>query len=660
MSHELRTPLNGVVGFLNQLSKTRLDDKQKDYLHTIDLSARMLLGVINDVLDFSKIEAGKLPIEKIEIDLREFLDETISMFAVSAEEKGLDLVCVMDKDVPTMLMGDPLRLTQVLSNLLSNAIKFTEQGEVLLKVHLVEETDTEAKLKICVSDTGIGISQQSLELLFQPFVQADASTTRKHGGTGLGLIIARRLVEMMGGSIEVESKVLHGTRFSIQLGLSKQEYAFKGMPLADVLCHRRIIAVTPNPNIAQSIAEFVSVLGITMQTVDSGLAALALVKEADGKKQVIDAVIFDIAVKDIQPEKFSALLRGDASLNDVQLLLLGNISFCQQTQKNNEKRFARCICKPVKSAELYHELAQLFVCELSESSNEDKIALLSRLEVTGDDPSSTPLKGKRILVVDDNHINRKLMQLLIADLGAKFDLAENGAQAINACTHKQYDAILMDVNMPVMDGLEATRKIRLLASASSKTPIIALTANALAGDKERFIASGMDDYLSKPVSEKSLLNTLNKLLPKETASLADNLDVVQIRKFAMHFPETSGDEVLPALDPVLGVELSFGDQSTWLMVLGMLLDDLGEYANKLAQASMDIDQLNHLSHKLVGSSCYCGTPALHQAAKQVELHCKQGEIHLLEKSLSHLQQQIERLLKLDETGKLRNSIAVVY
>lgn len=662
MSHELRTPLNGVVGFLNQLSKTRLDDKQRDYLNTIDLSARMLLGVINDVLDFSKIEAGKLSIENAEINLRDFLDETISMFAVTAEEKGLDLVCVMDKEVPALLMGDPLRLTQVLSNLLSNAIKFTEQGDVLLKVHLLEETDTAVLLKICVSDTGIGISQQSLARLFQPFVQADASTTRKYGGTGLGLIIARRLVDMMGGSIEVESKVGQGTRFTIQLGLTKQEYAIEGMPLAEALSQRKILTVTPNPNIALSISESVSVLGISIQTVESGLAALACIKDAGRKFQAFDAVIFDIAVKDMLPREFSELMMSDASLNDMQLLLLGNIAFCQQTVKSKEKSFACCICKPVKSAELYHELAKLFVCELSENSAEAKMAFLSRLEVTGLDFVSTPLIGKRMLIVDDNHINLKLMQLLIAELGGEFDLAENGVQAVDACSLKEYDAILMDVNMPVMDGLEATRRIRSLESGSSRTAIIALTANALAGDKERFIASGMDDYLGKPVNEKALLNALNRLLPKEALSLAENKSGGAIDEIPSitHSAELSGDDVLPALDPKLGVELSFGDQNTWLMVLGMLLDDLGEYANKFSQASMDVDQLNHLSHKLAGSSCYCGTLALHQAARQVELHSKQGEIHLLEKSLSHLQQQIERLLKLDATGKLRGSVAVIY
>lgn len=514
MSHELRTPLNGVIGFLKQLGKTRLDEQQKDYLHTIDLSARMLLGVINDVLDFSKIEAGKLTIETIEIDLRDFMGEVTLMFAVQAGDKGLDLVCVIDSNVPSRLMGDPLRLTQVLANMLGNAIKFTEHGQVLLEVHLLKETDSEVSLQICVKDTGIGISQKSLERLFQPFVQADATTTRKHGGTGLGLIIARRLVEMMGGNIKVESEVWKGTKFSIQLNLAKQKHELEN--------------------------------------------------------------------KQAKLEKFAS----------------------------------------------------------------------GKFESLMDGMLAKPLLGKRTLIVDDNNINRKLVQLLVAEMGGDFDSAENGVQAVDACSRKAYDLILMDVNMPVMDGLEATKRIRALESGSRKTPIVALTANALPGDKERFIAGGMDDYLSKPINDKALLNILNKYFPQAPGQLP------------AHTLAEAGKEVrsstTPALDPKMGVELSFGDANTWHMVLGMLLDELREYSGKLALAADDMQQLSYVAHKLAGSSCYCGTPALHQAAKQVEIHCTQADFHLVEGMLFHLQQQITHLIALDAAGKLRRSEVVVY
>lgn len=503
MSHELRTPLNGVIGFLTQLGKTSLDTRQKDYLQTINVSARMLLGVINDVLDFSKIEAGKLSIENIDIDIRVLLDETISMFAASAEEKGIGLVCDIDPAIPANLLADSLRLTQILSNLIANAIKFTSEGEVRLEARLMSESSSRVSLQIAVSDTGIGISEQSLTKLFQPFAQADASTTRKYGGTGLGLTIARKLVEMMGGRLEVASKVWQGTCFTISLEFEKSSSAIN----------------------------------------DYGLRT-----------------------------------------DDVQL----NIK---------------------------------------------------------------PLTGKRVLIVDDNNINRKLDQLLIEELGGDFDLAENGMQAVDAFSRRAYDLILMDVNMPVMDGIEATRRIRALESTSHITPIIALTANALPGDKEKFIASGMDDYLSKPLNEKSLLNTLNRWFP---------LNVVVLSSTKENAVQHIHSADLPALDPKLGVELSMGDYDTWNMLLGMMLDDLDDFSQKLAEFSGDMKQLSYWSHKLAGSSCYCGTPLLYQAAKQLEEHCDNQDTAIVQRSLAHLQEQIVRMKKLDAEGKLRGSKTSIY
>ncbi len=631
MSHELRTPLNGVVGFLNQLRKTSLDNQQKDYLRTIDLSARMLLGVINDVLDYSKIEAGKLSIESVEIALREFLDEIVSMFSIQAEDKGLDLVCVIDHRISNDLLGDPLRLTQVLSNLLGNAIKFTEKGEVLLEIKQVAETERSVSLQISVSDTGIGISQNSLEKLFQPFVQADASTTRKHGGTGLGLIIARRLVDMMGGNIKVESEVWKGARFTINLNLEKQAAQHK--TLAD-LSHINLLMVTPNINVARSVSESVSVLGVKTKSVVGGLAALTLIKETGQKNSIFDAIFFDQTTKDMLPKEFSDHIKTGGNLSAIPLLLLGNASFCLDSDEVLKDGFVSCINKPIKCTGLQQELLNLLLF-----SKTDGQLHAAPQQSSVKENNQKPLHGKRVLIVDDNNINRKLMQLLVMELGGEFDLAENGSQSVDACLGREYDVILMDVNMPVMDGLEATRKIRTLESSSRRTPIFALTANALPGDKERFLASGMDDYLSKPINESALLNMLEKWCPQDASSTVT---------------------VAPALDPVLGVKLSFDDPDTWHMVLGLLLDELPDYPAKLVQLSDDTEQLSFLSHKLAGSSCYCGTPALHHAAKQLEINCTQGDAVLLQSSLAELLLQIDRILKLDAAGKLRRSEVVVH
>ena len=645
MSHELRTPLNGVVGFLNQLRKTKLDDQQKDFLHTIDLSARTLLSVINDVLDFSKIEAGKLNIETVEINLREFIDETISMFAANAEDKGLDLICVVDHKINNYLMGDPLRLTQILSNLLGNAIKFTEKGEVLLEVKQMDETDSNVSLQITVSDTGIGISQDSLERLFQPFVQADASTTRKHGGTGLGLIIARHLLHMMGGSIEVESEMWHGTRFKIHLGLSKQSVS-TAINLSVDLSYIRILVVSSNTNIVRSVTENLSVLGVISESASSGLAALSLIKESSKEKQDFHAIIFDNAVKDILPKDFSGKLKGANSTTTIPVLLLVRLAEAHVKETLVQGDFSCCLSKPVKSLELCKEVARLFG-----TRHADLKLNSAAVQNSGGIALQNPLGGKRILIVDDNNINRKLMQLLVEELGGEFDLAENGIQAVDACSRKKYDLILMDVNMPVMDGLEATNRIRALESTSRRTPIFALTANTLPSDREKFLDCGMDDYLSKPINEKLLRNMLDKWCPQDIGSS----DIS-----SADLAEDLSNKLVPALDPALGVQLSFGDSDTWDMVLGLMLDELSDYSSKLDDFAHDTEQLGNLSHKLVGSSCYCGTPALNQAAKQVEIISAQGDTQLLGQALAELHQEIDRMLKLDAAGKLRKSTVLVY
>lgn len=645
MSHELRTPLNGVIGFLNQLAKTRLDVQQKDYLHTIDLSARMLLGVINDVLDYSKIEAGKLSIENIEINLREFMDEILAMFSVQAEDKNLDLICIYDHKIKSHLLGDPLRLTQILSNLLGNAIKFTEQGEVVIEIKQIAESERDVSLQLSVSDTGIGISQNSLDRLFQPFVQADASTTRKHGGTGLGLIIAKRLVEMMGGSIKAESEVWKGTRFTINIVLEKQvidiRHALPALP------NIRLLIVTENPKIANCIAEHVAALGISSESAGDGITAIASMNDAYNNGQNFDAVIFDSAVKDILPGEFSENIHKNSSLNHTQLLLLGNNADCQHADEMMNQTFGCYLKKPLKSTELFYELRKMFLPVQPESGLYPSIAVDSNATA-----KIKRLLGKRILIVDDNNINRKLIQLLVEEIGGEIDLAENGLQALDACSRKKFDLILMDVNMPVMDGLEATRRIRVLESNSHRTPIFALTANALPGDKERFIENGMDDYLSKPVNEKAMLNMLEKWFPQEDILSLNTLEHPAAVKI-------SGNPV-PVLDPELGVQLSFGDKETWHMVLALLLEDLPEYASNFLKVSSNKEQLLHWSHKLAGSSCYCGTPALHQAAKQVESNCLNDDQTQLDSSLSELNVQIERMLKLDAEGKIRGSNVVVY
>jgi len=525
MSHEIRTPLSGVLGFLNLLSKTTLTETQRDYLKTTEISAKMLLTVINDTLDFSKIEAGKISIEQIEIELEELLEEVMSLHAADATNKGLDLVFVFNKAVPTRLLGDPARISQVLSNLLANAIKFTHHGEILVQVDLKEETDADVLVEVSVKDSGIGISPEEQERLFLPFSQADASITRKYGGTGLGLVISKTLIELMGGEISVVSNAGQGARFAFTLRLSKQTTPHAYRPLEQTVA-------APEPKSFQ------------LQS-----------KETGGKLSV--------------------------------------------------------------------------------------------------------------LIVDDNEINRKLAKILVEQLGATSELAENGAQAVDACNRRNYDLILMDVHMPIMDGVEATARIRNSEKDRKRhTLIIALTANALSGDKERYLATGMDEYLSKPINELAFVNLLKKLgLTVDVPISASPSELsVDGEKISHVDDESKVDDqaALPLLDPQMGVELSFGNRETWRTVLGMLFDNLPEYSSSLISAKDDLKNLSQAAHKLAGASSYCGTPALNHQARKLESLAKKEDVDLTTKALDGLLQQIERLLALKKNGNLPEGEYPIY
>jgi signal transduction histidine kinase/CheY-like chemotaxis protein len=525
MSHEIRTPLSGVMGFLNLLSKTKLTKIQRDYLNTTEISAKMLMSVINDTLDFSKIEAGKLSIEQIEFEFKGLLEEVISLHAANARNKGLDLVVDFDKTVPNRLLGDPSRISQVLSNLLGNAIKFTHSGEIIVRVGLKEETDTDALVEVSVKDSGIGISAEEQERLFQPFSQADATITRKYGGTGLGLVISKNLIELMGGEISVTSQAGQGARFAFTLRLPKQKAPYSRPPPGESMA-------VPQPGAF----------------------------------------------------KFRSRQYG------------GKLS---------------------------------------------------------------------VLIVDDNEINRKLAKILVEQLGATSDFAENGAQAVDACKQSAYDLILMDIHMPIMDGVEAAVRIRDLEKDSNRhTLIIALTANALSSERERYLAAGMDDYLSKPVNETAFVNLLKKLglIVRVAIPSAPSVRSVEGETTDRDREERDvGDQATPPiLDPHKGVELSMGSRETWHTILRMLLDSLPEYSTSLISAKDDPEVLSQLAHKLAGSSGYCGTPALVLQARKLENLAKKRDMDTAMSALDDLLLQIERLLALRDNEDFTDAEDPIY
>lgn len=647
MSHEIRTPLNGVLGFLKLLSNTHLTDVQHDYLRTTEISAQTLLTVISDILDFSKIEAGKVSIEQIEMDFRKLLEDIVSLHAANAEDKGLDLVFVFIRTVPAHLRGDPSRISQVLSNLLGNAIKFTQHGEILVQVELKEETTTDIVAEISVKDSGIGIPAWAMERLFQPFSQADDTTTRKYGGTGLGLVISKRLVELMGGELAVESYADQGTRFAFTLRLSKQTDGDISTPHEQILAAQRVLIVTPNGRVARSLVENLASWDIAFESVASGQAALtSLLKRVNDQLQIYTTIIFDHAINDMTSKEFAAQLKTVPSLAETPLILLAKLSTCHSTEEFRAEGYACCISKPVKRSELYNALCAIYGCAKQVKAETVTKELKLQPGETGANLS--------VLIVDDNEINRKLAKILVDQLGGNTDLAENGMQAVSACAQKHYDLILMDVNMPVMDGLAATARIRE-AERNRRTPIIALTANALSGDRERFLLAGMDDYLCKPLNEKVFVNTLKKLgliISSVPALTPESEMTVDAKVHDQMSP--------PILDPVMGVEMSFGDRETWRTVLGMLFDSLPEYSARLIAATDNLDDLMQTAHKLAGASSYCGTPAMNQAAKLLERYAATGDAELSMQALGMLLQQIERLLALKQNGHLTDGENAIW
>lgn len=654
MSHEIRTPLNGVLGFLNLLSKTALTSTQREYLSTTESSAKMLLTVINDILDFSKIEAGKVFIEQVEIEFRELLEEIVLLHAANAEKKRIGLVVVFNKTLPTRLLGDPTRISQVLSNLVGNAIKFTEKGEVLIEAILKLETDKDVLVEISVNDSGIGMSEAALKRMFQPFSQADVSTTRKYGGTGLGLVIAKDLVELMGGEIVVQSQEGQGTRFVFTLRLAKQDNARDIYPVAENGPIHPILTVTSNAGMARSLSESLSAWGVDSELAADGKAALKVLESCTGNQLAYSAIILDQSVGDMTSQAFSDQVKAIKQLGDMPIILMTGLSSRLSETEMKMEGFSGCISKPAKSSELYNELVNIHLFPERISNIKKNKSFRLQSPETGE--------ALRVLIVDDNEINRKLAKILVENMGGISEAAENGALAVKACSQQTYDLILMDAHMPVMDGIEATRNIRKAEQNNSRhTLIIALTADALSGDRKRYLDAGMDEYLCKPINEKAFISTLEKLgLTNEV--LSQDKQVVADQKDMPEIDANAREEQAPLaiLDPKVGVELSFGDHEIWRTVLGMLFNSLPDYTTQLVAAEDKLEELRQISHKLAGASSYCGTPAVQRAANQLELLVKSGNIELIREAKDALLQQIDRLLAIKIDGQIPGGEEVVY
>lgn len=635
MSHEIRTPINAIVGMANLCLKTELNQKQKRYIKVIDSSSQALLGVINDILDFSKIDVGKLTIERIPFDLQEVLSSLADMFAYKAYDKDLEFIINLPANIPTKLLGDPLRLNQVLVNLVSNAIKFTEDGEISVAVTLLEKTDKQVWLRISVTDTGIGMDEEQRANLFQAFTQADSSTTRKYGGTGLGLAISRRLIQLMQGDIGVTSGVGQGSAFYIELTLPLQEQQDDShhQYLTQKLQGCKVLAIDDNLSTREMIQEILRSYRVNVKVCRTAEQAIELYRQSVDEDDPYQLILVDWRLPGMDGLAFCHRITQTYPEQQQPRLVLATGSYIEDlSDKARQAGVADILSKPYTASSLGHSLSSVLFP--GNGANQDINAQQVKI------PES--ILQAPILVVEDNEINQQVAKELLSTHQFQVDIAEHGQAALDAIEQKQYAIVLMDIQMPVMDGLTAAQHIRSQYSYQ-QLPILAMTANAMSGDEERSLAAGMQGHIAKPIDEQQLLKALIKwAVPgdyesEQQTETDEKQETNDVQPNKVKYPQTKGINFDAALTRLgNNVEL-------YLKLVEQLHE---QYQNSAMKVSDFITRGQHESarryfHSLKGAAGNLGLDSLQHKAAELEQFMAAGNIDKVADQITVLEQRLQ-------------------